>query len=95
MILKIWVTPTSITVADSNQNRLSVLKTTTGIEFQSSVANAGVNKDLLSLQETMKHQLLHPAKERDNYKARFNKLAKQIGEFKVDSFYRLNSLMTA
>lgn len=93
MSIKIWVTPTSITLADTNQNRVSVLKTTSGIEFRSSIMNYGVNPHLMSLQESIKYRLLNPEKDRDNYKARFNSLAKQIGNLKSDSFERLAKKM--
>ncbi len=95
MSLKIWTTATSITIADNNENRVTVLKTKTGVEFHSSLATSGVNKDLLTLQETIKYRLLNPDKDRDSYKVRFNNIAKLVKESNVDSFHKLNTLIPA
>lgn len=88
MSLKTFTGPSSITIADSDNNRITILKTKTSVEVHSQISNFGVNRHLVALQETIKNYLLNLVKagDRDNYKVRFAKLAKIVNKTKAESF---------
>jgi hypothetical protein len=93
MALKTFTAPSSITISDSDNNRISVLKSKSGIQVFSHVATGGANRHMTALQETIKSYLLNLVKsgDRDNYKIRFAKLAKLIQTKNAESFPVLNN----
>jgi len=89
MILKIVSTPTSITITDSIDNRLVVVKTKSGIEFHSQIDSHKTSQKILDLQKEIKRIILNPNNNRDNYRVRFDRLAKELTEVKTHSFITL------
>lgn len=95
-MLKVTNASGSITITDSDNNRLTVLKTGSSIEFHSQLSHNRVNRHLLSLQTRIKQIILNPTNDRDNYKVRFANVGKLISGLKSNSFASLsNSLQTA
>lgn len=92
-MLKTFTAPASITIADSDNNRITILKTKSSIEVHSQISNYGVNRHLVALQETIKNYLLNLVKagDRDNYKVRFAKLAKIVNKTKIQKFSTLKT----
>ncbi len=92
-MLKTFTAPSSITIADSDNNRITVLKTKSSIEVYSQISNYGVNRHLVELQDTIKNYLLNLVKagDRDNYKVRFAKLAKLVDKTKAQNFSTLKT----
>ena len=70
-------------------NNLVVRKGTADIEFYSSADTARANKNILDLQNAIKAQLTKKTK--DNYKVRFDKLAKHFSSIKTHSFVTLKN----
>ncbi len=96
-MLKINTAPSSITISDSDNNRVTVLKTKSGFEFYSAIANSAVNKDIVALGQYVQNYIttLIKEKNRDNYGVRFTKLKKLIMEKNAPSFYKLNTKLAA
>ncbi len=95
MSLKIFTAPKSITITDSDNNTVTVLKTSTGFEFYSKIANNGVNRHITAIGESVQRYIMNLIKEknRDNYNIRFKNLAKIINGTKATSFSTLNKAM--
>jgi len=92
-MLKTFTAPSSITIVDSDNNRITILKTKSSIEVYSQISNNSVNRHLVALQETIKNYLLNLVKagDRDNYKVRFAKLAKIVNKTKIQKFSTLKT----
>lgn len=85
----IFVTPTSITIYDGNQNRLIVRKGENDIEFHSTADSVKASNNILSLQQAIRGEL--KKKSKDNYRVRFDKLAKHLSAIKTHSFITLKN----
>ena len=91
MKLVITSTPKSITIADSDNNRISVAKTTNGLEFHSSITSPLA----LMVQNKIKAIVLNPSDSKDNYKVRFSRLSKALTDINKPTLRGLvNSLNT-
>jgi len=95
MSLKTFTAPTSITISDSDNNRISILKKDKTIEMFTQVNNARVSSHFIEIRSIVEQHLKNLVKrgDRDNYKVRFAKLAKLVTATKADTFGNLkNSL---
>lgn len=83
-MLKILTTPTSISISDSDRNTLRVIKGANGIEFHSTQNTSKGIDPIFDLQKHIKTVVLTSTK--DNYKVRFDKLAKHITTIPATTF---------
>lgn len=83
-MLKIVTTPTSISISDSDRNILRVIKGVNGIEYHSTQNTAKGIDAIFDLQNHIKTVVLTSTK--DNYKVRFDKLAKHITTIPAETF---------
>ena len=93
MKLTITTSPKSITIVDSENNRMTILKGENGLEFHSSTAKKA--NQMLELGKAIKKSILNPSSSKDNYRVRFNKLTKQLTEINKPTFLSLRNALTA
>ncbi len=78
MNISITTTPKSISITDSDNNRITVLKTATSLEFHSRLSSNRQSAVMNECANTIKKIVLNPKDNRDNYKVRFDKIAKAL-----------------
>lgn len=91
--VKIFITPSSISIYDTNNNKLVVRKTIDGIYTESSTGNTRLNNSILKLQNSIKKFVTQKSK--DNYKVRFAKLSTLLKEVGTHSFVSLANKLEA
>ena len=85
-MLTITTTPKSISITDSDKNRIVVVKGETGIELHSSIETNKHSNVMLELQRKIGSVITNPKNNRDNYKVRFDRLKKIIESVNTKTF---------
>lgn len=85
-MLTILTTPKSISITDSDKNRIVILKGENGIELHSSIETSKKTNIMLELQRKISKVITTPKNNRDNYKVRFDRLKKIIEGVNIKTF---------
>jgi len=85
-MLTITTTPKSISIADSDRNRIVILKGEKGIELHSTIETSKKTANMLELQRKLGAVITNPKNNRDNYKVRFDRLKKIIEGVNTKTF---------
>ncbi len=86
MKLTILVTPKSITIRDNDRNTIIIVKDGNGIQLHSSIETSKKASNMFELQRKLSKLIVTPKNNRDNYKVRFERLAKYLAEINISTF---------
>jgi len=90
-MLKILTTPKSISITDSDNNRIIILKGENGIELHSTIETSKKTAVMLELQRKISTVISTPKNNRDNYKVRFERLKKIIENVNTRTFMTIRN----
>lgn len=85
-MLTITTTPKSISIVDSDRNRIVILKGAASIELHSTIETNKKAANMLELQRKLGSVITNPKNNRDNYKVRFDRLKKIIEGVNTKTF---------
>ena len=93
MKIKIFTTPSSITIRNEFNDALTVIRTSKKIELHSVISDGKKNNVILSIQKLISERICKP-NQKDNYKVRFEKLKKELSEINTHSFLTIKRVLS-